>query len=317
VPASPETVPSVTLATFTGFYQQTGLVPADWESHMTIREIVGQGLYYARTCRSLWLFGFVVGIASGGSSNSGGGGSSDGGAVGLAAGGGLLALSAQTIALMAIVIALAVVALVVMRFVAEGALIEGVVRARQGGRMTIREGFRAGWAHWGVLVRIALLYFAAIVGSVALLAAPCVIAFVALGPLSGVLVGIPALLIAVPWLVTVDLVKTFALRIAVLENRYALDAIGKARLFLHGRLIHGLKLIVATFVGTLLMTLLGIVAIAPVVLLLALLIPVLRVFPVIVLGCIVLLPAFYVFTAMVGTFRSSIWTIGYVTQVES
>jgi hypothetical protein len=144
-----------------------------------------------------------------------------------------------------------------------------------------------------------------------------VIAFVALGPLSGVLVGIPALLIAVPWLVTVDLVKTFALRIAVLENRYALDAIGKARLFLHGRLIHGLKLIVATFVGTLLMTLLGIVAIAPVVLLLALLIPVLRVFPVIVLGCIVLLPAFYVFTAMVGTFRSSIWTIGYVTQVES
>jgi hypothetical protein len=44
---------------------------------------------------------------------------------------------------------------------------------------------------------------------------------------------------------------------------------------------------------------------------------VLRLIPVIVLGCLVLLPAFCVFTAVVGTFRSSIWTIGYVTQVES
>jgi len=44
---------------------------------------------------------------------------------------------------------------------------------------------------------------------------------------------------------------------------------------------------------------------------------VLRIVPVIVFGCFVLLPAIYVLTAMVGTLRSSIWTIGYVTQVES
>ena len=214
-------------------------------------------------------------------------------------------------------IILAVVAAIVMRFVSEGALIEGVVRARQGGTMTTREGFRAGWAHWGVLVRIALLYFAAIIGSLALLAAPCVIALQALGPLGGVALGIPALFIAVPWLVTLYLVQAFASRIAVLENRHALDAIGKARLFLHGRLMHGLKLIVATFVGTLVIVFLGLVAMVPVALLLVALIPVLRVFPVIVLGCLVLLPAIYVLTAMVGTLRSSIWTIGYVTQVES
>jgi hypothetical protein len=52
-------------------------------------------------------------------------------------------------------------------------------------------------------------------------------------------------------------------------------------------------------------------------LLLVALIPVLRVFPVIVIACLVLLPVIYVLTAMLGTFRSSIWTIGYVTQVES
>ena len=290
---------------------------------MTISEIIRQGLHYARTCKSLWLFGFFVGIASGGSSSGGGGNGGGGsgwqsGAGGVAVGiGGPFDLSVTEIALIAVVIILAVGAAFVMRFVGEGALIEGVVRARQGGTMTTREGFRAGWAHWGVLVRIALLYFAATIGSLALLAAPCVIALQALGPLGGVVLGIPALFIAVPWLVTLYLVQAFASRIAVLENRHALDAIGKARLFLHGRLMHGLKLIVATFVGTLVIVFLGLVAIVPVALLLVALIPVLRVVPVIVLGCLVLLPAFYVLTAMVGTLRSSIWTIGYVTQVES
>ena len=44
----------------------TNLAPRDRESHMTIAEIVGQGFHYALTSRSLWLFGFFVGIASGG-----------------------------------------------------------------------------------------------------------------------------------------------------------------------------------------------------------------------------------------------------------
>jgi len=288
---------------------------------MTIREIVSQGFHYARTCKSLWLFGFFVGMASGGSSGGAGGGR-DGGGVsigigGVSVGGGLPDLSVTQIASIAIVIVLAGALLFVMRFVGEGALIEGIVRARQGGTMTVREGFRAGWAHWGVLVRIALLYLAATIGSVALLAAPCVIAFKALGPLGGVLLAIPAFFIAVPWLVTLYLVQGFAWRIAVLENRHALDAIGKARLFLHGRLMHGLRLIVATLVGTLAIVLAGIAVVTPLGLLLVALIPVLRLFPVIVLACAVLLPPICVWAAIVGTFRSSVWTIGYVTQVES
>jgi hypothetical protein len=293
-----------------------GLAPRNWESRMTIREIVRQGFYYARTCRSLWLFGFFVGLTSGGA-NGGGRAGGNGHAGGAAAGVGLPDLSVTEIALIASMIIVAVAAFIVMRFVGEGALIEGIVRVRQGGTMTIREGFRAGWAHWGVLVRIALLYLAATIGSVAALVTPCVIALQAFGPLGAVLLGIPALFIAVPWLVTLYLVQAFAWRIAVLENRHALDAIRKARLFLHGRLILGLKLIVATFVGTLVMALLGVLAMAPVALLLVALIPVLRVFPVIVLAVLVLLPAICVLTAMVGTFRSSIWTIGYVTQAES
>ena len=282
---------------------------------MTTTEIIRQGFYYARTCKSLWLFGFFVAMASGGSSGGGGGGDGAGG--GWSAGIGPVAFSVEEIAAIILVIIFAIPAVIVMRFVGEGALIEGVARSRKGGTMTTREGFRAGWAHWGVLVRIALLYFAAIVGSVALLAAPCVIALQALGPLGGIALGIPALVIAVPWLVTLYLVQAFAARIAVFENRYALDAIGKARLFLHGRLMHGLTLMVATFVGTLLIVLVGLVVVVPVSLLLVALIPVVRIVPVIVLGCFVLLPVIYVWAAIVGTFRSSIWTIGYVTQVES
>jgi hypothetical protein len=299
-----------------------GLAPGNWESLMTITEFIRQGLHYARTSKSLWLFGFFVGMASGGSSggagNGGGGSGWSLGAGGVAVGiDGPFGLSVTEIAPIVVVIILAVGAALVMRCVGEGALIEGVVRARQGGTMTTREGFRAGLAHWGVLVRIALLYVAAFIGSLALLAAPCVIALQALGPLGGIALGIPALLIAVPWLVTLHLVQAFASRIAVLENRYALDAIGRARLFLHGRLMHGLTLIVATFLGTLLIVFVGLVVVVPVALLLVALIPVLRIVPVIVLGCLVLLPVLYVLTAMVGTLRSSIWTIGYVTQVES
>jgi hypothetical protein len=275
---------------------------------MTITEIIKQGLHYAWTCKSLWLFGFFVGMASGGSSGGGNGGGS--GADGLS-------FSPAQFAVIAIVAVLAVGALIVMQCVSEGALIEGVVRARRGGAMTTREGFRAGWAHWGVLVRIALLYVAAFLGSTALLAAPCLIALRAFGPLGAVVFGIPALIVGVPWLVTLYLVQAFASRIAVLENRHALDAIGKARLFLHGRLMHGLKLLVAMFISTLAIVGLGLLAIVSVGLLLAALIPVLRVVPVIVLGCLVLLPAICVLIAMMGTLRSSIWTIGYVTQVES
>jgi hypothetical protein len=287
---------------------------------MTIGEIVRQGFYYARTCRWLWLFGFFVAIASGGSSGGAGGGNGSGVSIGLGGisyTGGLPNFSVTEIALIALVFITAVAAVTALRFVGEGALIEGIVRARQGGTMTVGEGFRAGWAHLGVLVRIALLYLAATIGSVAVLVAPCVIAMRVFGAPGAVVFGVPAFLIAVPWLVTLYLVQAFAWRIAVLENRQALDAISKARLFLHGRLVHGLKLIVAAFVGTFAILVPGLAVVGPVAVLLVALIPVLRVFPVIVLACVLVVPALSVLAAIVGTFRSSIWTIGYVTQVES
>jgi hypothetical protein len=287
---------------------------------MTIAESIKQGFHYARSCKSLWLFGFVVGIASGGSSGGGAGGGSGSGGGDVTAGvpiaRSIADFPAVLVAILAVV-ALVALAAMVIHFVSQGALIEGIVRARRGGRMTMGESFRAGWAHWGVLLRIALLYFAAIIGSVVLLLVPCVVALRAFGPVGGVALGVPALLIAVPWLITLHLMQAFASRIAVLENRRAIDAVRKARLFLHGRIMHGLKLIVATFVGTVIFTLIGLVALAPVALLVFALMPIVQVFPAILIGGLVLVPVAFVVIAMMGTFRSSIWTIGYVTEVNA
>jgi hypothetical protein len=281
---------------------------------MTIRQLIRQGFHYARTCKSLWLFGFFVGIASGGSSSgSGGGGVGVGiGPVGVSAGPG--GFSMAQIGFVLVLLCAAATVTLIVHSLSEGALIEGVVRARDGAPMTTSEGFRAGWAHWGVLLRITVIYFAAVLATLLVAVLPCVIAFRAAGAIVGLAVAIPALLVAVPWLITLYVVQAFAARIAVLENRHAVDALRKARLFLHGRLELALKMIVATFLGTLLITIVGVVGIAPVVLLLVLLARMASVLPAIILGCLVLLPMFYVLTAILGTFRSSVWTIGYVTR---
>jgi hypothetical protein len=283
---------------------------------MTIGEIVRQGLYYARNCRSLWLFGFIVAIASGGSS---GGGNSGGNAAGGAAAAARFSDELSVPVLVAIVLCVLLIGLaaIVIRFVSEGALIEGVVRARAGARLTLREGLRAGWAHWGVLLRIALIYGAAILVSLAVVMTPCVIAVRAVGPIGGIALGIPAVLITIPWLITLHLIQAFASRIAVLENRRAMDAIGKARLFLHGRLMHGLKLIVGTFIGTFLFVVIALLALLPVALLAFALAQTIPVPFAAGIAILIVVPLGYVLAAMTGTFRSSVWTIGYVSQVEA
>jgi hypothetical protein len=289
---------------------------------MTIREMLGQAFHYARTCKSLWLFGFVVGITSSGSSGGNAGGQGGGTSIGL---GGVaisrgslpFGLSPQTVG--AIVVAILLLAIIgaVMRLVSEGALIEGVAHARKGGPMTMRSAFRAGWSHVGVVLQIGFMYVAGTIGTIALVAIPCVLAFRTAGFGAGIAAVIGGLVVGVPVLVTLYLVQAFALRIAVLENRRAFDAIGKARLFLHGRLMHGLKLIVATFVGTLAIGITAIGVLVPVALVLRALMPLLSGFTVTVIALTVVIPAMTVLVAIAGTFRSSVWTIGYVSEVEA
>lgn len=274
---------------------------------MTIFAIIKEALRIARTHKSLWLFGFLVGLGAG--SNGGGGGQQ---AAGQAA-----ASPPEPITVLAIVLGVlaVVVAFIILKFLSTGALIEGVKRVRGNGSMTVREGFREGWAHWGVLFRIALLYLLINVASGALLAGACYLVWLLFGaPAVYVACGV-AVLVGVPWLLTLYMWQAFAERIAVLEDRHAFDALRKARLFLHGRVQLGLKLLVAGFVGVLLVGAAAALVIAPLVLLVATLVPALGV-PAIALGVLTIPPALFVALAFVGIMTSSVWTIGYLAEVQ-
>lgn len=274
---------------------------------MTIFAIIKEALRIARAHKSLWLFGFLVGLGAG--FNGGGGGQQPAAAP--------AATPPEPIVVLAIVIGVlaVVIGFVVLKFLSAGALIEGVKRARGNGSMTVREGFREGWAHWGVLLRIALVYllFSAVSG--ALLTGTCYLVWVSLGaPAVYVACGL-AVLIGVPWLITLYIWQAFAERIAVLEDRHAFDSLRKARLFLHGRVRLGLKLLVAGFLGVLLVGAAAALVVIPLVLLVQALAPVWGL-PVFAFGALTIPPSLFVALAFVGIMTSSVWTIGYLTEVQ-
>jgi len=271
--------------------------------------IIREALRIGRTHKSLWLFGFLVGLGPGSGSGGGGGGQVATPAAATPPDPGVVTL------IVLCVIAL-LIGFVILKFVSTGALIEGVKRARGDGKLGMREGFREGWAHWGVLFRLSVTYF--LVNAVSLAVLTGVVYGV--GQLFGgpalIVAAILALLIAVPWLVTLYSWQAFAERIAVLENRRTIDAIRKARLFLHGRLELSLKLLVASFLGVLAIGAVGVLVMLPLGgLAFASSLLVGNIWAG-VLGAVTLLPVIYVVISMIGIMTSSVWTIGYLTQVE-
>ena len=276
---------------------------------MGIVAIIKEALRIGRAYKSLWVFGFLAGAGVGFNGGGGGGGDQAGASAAAAANPGVVALVVG-------VGIVAVIGLVILKFVSNAALIEGVKRARGNAPFTWREGFREGWAHWGVLLRIALVFLAAFVGSAVLLFGGCYLIGQAFGMPTMLVTAVVALVIAVPLFVTLHMWQAFAERIAVLENRRALDAIGKVRLFLHGRVGQGLKLVVASFLGVITVVALGIAVIAPVVLLLRASAGLWGVLPAVAMGALVVLPATFITISMVGVMGSSVWTLGYLTEVE-
>ena len=274
---------------------------------MSIFAIIKEALRIGRAHKSLWLFGFVVGFS--GSPNWGGGGTQPAATPATPP-------ELGTVLLVGLIVIAVLVAFVLLKFLSTGALIEGVKRARSNGSMTVREGFREGWAHWGVLFRIALLYLLVNAISGTLLVGACTLVWLSFGSPAVFVAGGVAVLVGVPWLLTLYMWQAFAERIAVFENRQAMDAIRKARLFLHGRLELGLKLLAAGFLGVLFVGVLGLVVIGPLVAIVVASAGVWGTVGAVGLGALTLLPAVFVAIAMVGIVTSSVWTIGYLTQVE-
>lgn len=280
---------------------------------MDILQLIKEGLRISRTSKALWLFGFFVGVGT--ATDIGNKHRSSGP---------LLpmhfaphATNAGT-ALLAIGLLVFIAAGIFMYFVSAGALIEGVTRGRRGKPPTLRESWGHGLSHWGVLLRIAALYIVANAASLALLATPFMLALEFSGKVLAVLLAIPGALIAVPLLVTLYVWQAFASRIAVLENRHAIDAAVKARLFLHGRLLQGLRLIIAAILAQLVVLVVGSTGLVIAALLVVGALQVLGLLhagiAVIVLAAVALLPIAFILFAISGTARSSIWTIGYLQE---
>lgn len=278
---------------------------------MSVFDLIKEALRIARTHKSLWLFGVLAGLGGGFNSGGGGGGVQSPLPPAAAAG-----PDPARLALIIIAALVVIAVFVVLKFLATGALIEGVKRARANGSMTVREGFREGWAHWGVLFRVALLYLPLYLGSVLVLGGGCALVFRAAGTPAGMVAAVVALLVGIPLLLTLYMWQAFAERIAVLENRRALDAMRKARLFLHGRLQLGLKLLVASFLGVLLVSVVGFLVIAPITGAVALTAALWGFLGAVALGVLTVGPLLFVAGAFVGIMTSSVWTIGYLQQVE-
>jgi hypothetical protein len=283
---------------------------------VSVFDLIKEALRIARTHKSLWLFGFLAGL--GGGFNFGGGGGGGGGGEQVSVPPAVPAIPPDPARIVLVVIAVLTVlaVFVVLKFLATGALIEGVKRARSNGSMTMREGFREGWAHWGVLFRVALLYLPLYISSVLILGGGCALVFRAAGTPAGIVAAVVAVLVGVPWLLTLYMWQAFAERMAVLENRHALDAMRKARLFLHGRLQLGLKLLIASFLGVLLVSIVGFLVIAPITGIVVLSGTLWGILGAVVLGLLTVAPLAFVAFAIVGIMTSSVWTIGYLQQVE-
>lgn len=270
---------------------------------MDVVQVVKQSARLAWERKAWWLFGIFLAAGSGGGTGSGGEGGSGGDGAGLP----IWVIAAMIVAGAAAIGALA------MHIVSEGALIEGVSR----GDMSVREGMRLGWAHFGVVLRIKALVFAAYALSIVVLAAPAWLLALGLIPKSAaILLAIPAVLLAVPWSITAYVTYAFALRIAVLENRQAIDALQKARLFLHGRLLSGMKLLAAMAMGHVGVGLAGLVALLPVVAVAAAVYFTAGPAPALAVGAVLAAPIGIGMAGTLGAYRSSVWTLGYLAETR-
>jgi len=270
---------------------------------MDVIRVMKESARIAWERKAWWVFGLFV---AGGGSGGAGSGSGDG------SGGGADGLPLWLVGVMVIAVTAAIGA-ILMNIVSEGALIEGVSR----GDMTVRDGMRLGWSHFGVVLRLKLLVFGAVLLSIALLAAPGWLLALGLIPrLAALLLAIPAVLVGVPWLLTIYVTYAFALRIAVLENRHAVDATHKARLFLHGRILAGLKLIGAMAMGHVGVGLVGVLALLPVGGIAAALYFTAGLAPALVVGGALALPIVLGLAGALGAYRSSVWTLGYIAEAR-
>ncbi len=266
---------------------------------MDLIRIVKESWATLRDNRSLWFFGFFVAGAGGTGarySHHAGGGPMPSWLLPVLVGAGVLGATA-----------------LVLNVVSESALIDGVRRTRRGERYGVGQGMRAGLKYFWRIVGIKLAALSAVLLTTAIAAVPIAAVLLAGGPAwAGALGTLPLALVLVPWLVSVYFLYEYALRVAVVEDRGVRDSARAALEFLQGRLALSLQIVVASGLGQVVAGLAGLVCALPVALLggaayLAGGLPA----ALVTFGAL-MVPIAACLGGALGTYRSSLWTHGYL-----
>lgn len=272
---------------------------------MNVLTIARQSFSTAWRHRALWLFGFFL-AGSGGAGAGGPPRSSSSGSGSLP----------EWLIPVIIGAVFAGVGAFVMHLISEGALIAQVEQANGGVTPTVKSSFRSGLSHIGVVFRLKALAFIALVGLAALILTPVGLGIASLIPIpvGAALSGLVALVL-MPAALTGFLLLEISLRVAVLEKRSALEALVEGKRYLSGRLLESLQLLVVAVVGLAGIGLVGVVALVPGVIVGLLVFLVTHALvPSLVAGGVVAMPLMIPVVAFGGTFRSTVWTTGFLAS---
>lgn len=259
------------------------------------------------THKSLWVFGFFVAAAGAGGAGRAGGSRKP--PTGLSLPEGLPSW------VWGVVAAAAVLALIgiVIHAVCDAALIDGVRRSRAAEPVSVGQGIRAGLANFGRLVRVKVIAIAAMLGCALVVAVPTGLHFLdALPTWAWATLTVVLALIAVPVLLSVFFLNTYALRIAVLETKGARQSYGEARRYLSGRIQDSLQLLVVNFLGQAGGSVIAALGLIPAVIVGGLVYLSVGLVPALIVGGIVALPLLVTVMGAMGAFGSAVWTVGYL-----
>jgi hypothetical protein len=214
-------------------------------------------------------------------------------------------------------LAVAVVMAVGMLFfivASHGALIDAARKVKEGEPTGVRTGLRAGLgSFWRVAgVTLSMLLVTAL--SATVLAAPVGVALL-LGASKWIAaaIALPLVVGGVPLLLSLHFVLEYALRISVLDGRGVMDAISDARMFLRGRVLESVQLLLVSMLGRLGAAAAGIlVALPGAAGGLALYFATHSVPLAVTVGGVVAAPFIACVLGAAGAFSSVVWTLGFL-----
>ena len=200
-----------------------------------------------------------------------------------------------------------------VNIVSEAALIDGVRTTRRGEGYALGAGIRAGVSSFWRVVGVKLAAFVTQLLTVAAMALPIGAVLLAGGPVWAGALGTAALaLTLLPWLLSVYFVYEWALRIVVVEGRGVRAAIGEALRFLEGRVLLSLQIAVAAGLGQFAAGAVGLVLALPVAAVAGLVFWLAGPIAAAITFGSVMVPVAICLVAALGTYRSSVWTHGYL-----